>query len=306
MKIDVEQLNELLITNDSHMEMSSREIAKLFGKTHRHVIRDMKVQYIHIYGDDFIAVNCPPESITKPAEYIYQNLDMIFKSITSEKEIDRKRAMIKINGLRILFDARGLIGEIFIDADFANALFCGYDKKTAFAIVKRWRELEQGLATPAWEKLEGKAYTDYVRKMMDRIDQEREEKEKAHAKSWFHSREALAQKLRSKEIVSSKDIAELFGVRHDHVMRAIESWAASKSKARKARAQYTTIMCDNGRQRREILLTQPYADNFVSEYRPFKVYGDNIQALEREQMLNAPEEMPYLTQDTDMDMEEQE
>ena len=88
--------------------MSSLEVAELTGKSHGHVIRDIKNM-------------C--EQLGYPI-LVHQ----------------------QFQGVTVKLDGRAYISEILLDKDHALTLVTGYDAKMRMAVNRRWQELEQQVA----------------------------------------------------------------------------------------------------------------------------------------------------------------
>lgn len=97
------------VLSASALSMSSREIADLTGKQHKHVIRDIKALVTQIHEVD---ADGP-------------DLD----------HLDSK-------GIFVVRDERNYISSVALDKDHTLTLLTGYDAKARFRVVKRWQELE--------------------------------------------------------------------------------------------------------------------------------------------------------------------
>jgi phage regulator Rha-like protein len=92
------------------LSMSSREIAEVTGKAHKHVKRDIEV--------------------------------LIEQGVINGSNFGLNEYKVKVGfGYRTE-------EEYILDHDATMTLVTGYDAKRRMAVVKRWRELEQGVATP--------------------------------------------------------------------------------------------------------------------------------------------------------------
>lgn len=109
-------MNDLTVTQPFPTRMTSREIAELTGKQHKHVIRDVKSMASGLYQID---ADGP-------------DLD----------HVDSK-------GIFVDRDARGYVATISLDKDHTLTLLTGYDVQARHRVVKRWQELEAQHAQPA-------------------------------------------------------------------------------------------------------------------------------------------------------------
>ncbi|MBK5969497.1 MULTISPECIES: Rha family transcriptional regulator [Thiorhodovibrio] len=107
----------LMVLNASDtfpLAMSSREIAELTGKTHGHVLRDIRKMLKNLYRLD-----------DKP------KLDQLqIQSVTIEK------------------DDRGYIARIDLDKDHTLTLLTGYNDQARLRVVRRWQALEKTQVRP--------------------------------------------------------------------------------------------------------------------------------------------------------------
>lgn len=100
---------ELILPQNAPLSMSSKEIAELTGKLHKHVIRDIKVMAAQIYD---INADGP-------------DLDHIDSA-----------------GIFVARDERNYIVRIDLDKDHTLTLLTGYDAKARLRVMRRWQELE--------------------------------------------------------------------------------------------------------------------------------------------------------------------
>lgn len=109
-------MNELtLASHETNVTMSSREIAELTGKEHKHVVRDIEkmLSDLNIYSP---------------------NMDFNdFKGFFVHRGTYRGRKIIE---------------SIDLDQDLTMTLMMGYKVQLRHKVAKRWRELESGKATP--------------------------------------------------------------------------------------------------------------------------------------------------------------
>lgn len=95
--------------------MSSREIAELTNKEHKHVVRDIKA-LLEQLG--------------------FHSSEMDYH--------DFKDFFIKTK----IYNGREVIDEILLGQDLSTTLVTGYSAQDRYKVVKRWRELETGKAQP--------------------------------------------------------------------------------------------------------------------------------------------------------------
>ena len=105
-------MNNLSISNNQTLTMSSREIASYTGKKHNHVIRDIKKLYSELYDDD-------------------PSLDNL-KSIGKEL----------VSGVFVDVDVRGYVQYFNLDKKHTDCLLTGYSAKARMNVISRWHELE--------------------------------------------------------------------------------------------------------------------------------------------------------------------
>jgi phage regulator Rha-like protein len=97
---------DLILTTATAISMTSREIAELTGKQHKHVLRD----------------------IDKMLEEIGPDLGQGFKTSTYTDDSGREYR------------------QFILDRDSSYCLVAGYDANSRMRIIKRWQELENSLA----------------------------------------------------------------------------------------------------------------------------------------------------------------
>ncbi|WP_035979726.1 Rha family transcriptional regulator [Kozakia baliensis] len=106
--------NSLITTSPSIPTMSSREIAKLTGKTHKNVIRDIDAMIADIEKDG--------------SDLIHQAKSMGYVRHT---------------------DNRGYTSSIDLSQDLTYNLVLGYDPARRLKVIRRWMELEAKQSAPA-------------------------------------------------------------------------------------------------------------------------------------------------------------
>ena len=115
-------MSALTITAGGPLKMSSREIADLTGKEHGHVLRDIRVMVVSLYGQ-------------KPGD--------TFETVVRSPNLDHRAKTITYEA-----DARGYIAVFYLDQDHCLTLVTGYDVKLRHKIMARWRELEETARRP--------------------------------------------------------------------------------------------------------------------------------------------------------------
>lgn len=95
-------MNDLIVSQNSNLSMTSREIAEITGKQHKHVLRDI----------DAILETLSPE------------LGLGFKSSTYKDSSGKENRQFEL------------------DRDSAYCVVAGYDANARMKIIKRWQELE--------------------------------------------------------------------------------------------------------------------------------------------------------------------
>ncbi len=105
-------MNNLSISNNQTLTMSSRDIASYTGKKHNHVIRDIKKLYSELYDDD--------------------------PSLDNLKNIGKELVL----GVFVDVDVRGYVQYFNLDKKHTDCLLTGYSAKARMNVISRWHELE--------------------------------------------------------------------------------------------------------------------------------------------------------------------
>lgn len=107
--------------NINQLMMSSREIAELTGKQHKHVIRD-----------------------------IWEILNQLYQIEKDGTDLGhhKNQEFIVTKGVVAVIDNRGYVSEFLLDRRHTEILITGYDVKRRAAVIDRWFALESGEATP--------------------------------------------------------------------------------------------------------------------------------------------------------------
>lgn len=116
--------------------MSSREIAELTGKQHKHVIQDIKSMIIQLNGLEWLEKNMPEKYRNRNSEYIRQNADLILNAIYKDgHNCDH-------NEIKWERDKRGYISNIHLNKKYIECLLTGYSIPLRMKVIDRMHELE--------------------------------------------------------------------------------------------------------------------------------------------------------------------
>ncbi|XWN29752.1 MAG: phage antirepressor KilAC domain-containing protein [Devosia sp.] len=127
------------------LTMSSLEIAVLTGKRHAHVVRDIRLMLIELYGCDHVEKVVPERYRNRSSEYIRENADAIFSAISGHEP----NRVHPFRGYSWRRDKRGYIERFDLDRSHSITVVTGYNVKARKAIIDRWEELEKVVASPA-------------------------------------------------------------------------------------------------------------------------------------------------------------
>lgn len=104
-------MNNLIVSQNQTLTMSSREIAEFTNKQHKHVIRDINRLYSELYGHG-------PE------------LD----HVNVEKKL--------VDGIFVATDSRAYVQYYLLDRKHTDCLLTGYSAIARMKVIERWHELE--------------------------------------------------------------------------------------------------------------------------------------------------------------------
>ncbi len=133
------------VTDSAILTMSSREIAELTEKQHAHVLRDIRVMLIGLYGDEQIEKLVPEKYRNRHSEFVRENADTILNAIIGD---DPNWDHQSGRGFSWKRDNRGYIVSFSLDKTHTITLISGYNVKLRKRIVDRWQELEKKESNP--------------------------------------------------------------------------------------------------------------------------------------------------------------
>tara|TARA_R110000850_G_scaffold264606_1_gene393767 strand:+ start:15225 stop:16088 length:864 start_codon:yes stop_codon:yes gene_type:complete len=137
----------ILSSNNDPVTMSSREIAELTGKQHKHVIRDIRIMLLSIYGSEHLDEVVPEKYRNRHAEYLRENAGEIMDAVFGDGP---NRSHQDSRGFSWHRDRRGYVSEFNLNRELTETLITGYSITLRHKVIKRLHELEQQQAAPAW------------------------------------------------------------------------------------------------------------------------------------------------------------
>src|SRR5690606_19805771 len=119
--------------------MPSRELADLTDKQHKHVIRDIRVMLIELYGEGELEKLVPEKNRHRHTEYIRENAGSIMTALFGDGP---SRDHADDRGFTWHRDARGYVSEFHLDRELTEVLITGYSIPLRARVIRRLHELE--------------------------------------------------------------------------------------------------------------------------------------------------------------------
>lgn len=125
--------------------MNTKEIAKVSGKNHGHVLRETRVQLVTLFARDHVDSVIPAEKAEQRAQFIRDNVDKLFNAVfRDDPHMDHQQNQ----GFALKWDSRGYLASVELDQELTLTLVSGYDILLRNRVIKRLGELERKLAAP--------------------------------------------------------------------------------------------------------------------------------------------------------------
>lgn len=141
-------MNQLDIFTSTAATMTSREIAELTGKQHSHVCRDIRSMIEKRREEKYKSQDEGSEEYDRGPRKQYKYL----KPSTTDRIIDKffDDPDLDDYGISENKDSRGYVDYYSLDFEATMIVVTGYDVVRRAAVIRRWKALEEGAATPAF------------------------------------------------------------------------------------------------------------------------------------------------------------
>lgn len=117
-------MNAIIKTQAMPASMNTKEIAKLTGKNHGHVLRDTRVMLVTLFGGSHVDCVIPASKANQRAQYIWDNADALFRAIFVDGVVLDHQ---KNQGFTLHWDSRGYLARVDLDRNLTLTLVSGYD-----------------------------------------------------------------------------------------------------------------------------------------------------------------------------------
>lgn len=124
-------------------KMSTKEIAKVTGKNHGHVLRDTRVILVTLFGANYVDSVIPADNANQRGQFIWDNADTLFRAVfLNDAVLDHQQKQ----GFTLHWDSRGYLSLVDLDRNLTLTLVSGYDIVLRNRVVLRLDELEKNIA----------------------------------------------------------------------------------------------------------------------------------------------------------------
>ncbi len=138
-------MSNIVKTNTVPESMSTKEIAKVTGKNHGHVLRDTRVMLVTLFGGPHVDSTIPSGKANQRSQYIWDNADALFRAVFLDGVVlDHQQNQ----GFTLHWDSRGYLARVDLDRNLTLTLVSGYDIFLRNRVVTRLEELEKKAAAP--------------------------------------------------------------------------------------------------------------------------------------------------------------